>query len=133
MIAIELRVQPGERLAHVRGGAHRPQRVVLADVRHPEDRHHRVADELLDRAAVPLDRRTHRVEVARVTIRSRSGSRRSPIAVEPTMSLNTIVTVLRVSAAGAGPVRGAPHSSTEPVRLGVVVSARLTPRHTPEP
>ena len=31
--------------------------------RHPEDRHHRVADELLDRAAVALDHPSRRIEV----------------------------------------------------------------------
>src|SRR5581483_6586859 len=43
--------------------AHSTQRVVLAHRRHPEDRHHRVADELLERPAVPLDRRAGDVEV----------------------------------------------------------------------
>ena len=33
--------------------------------RYPEDRHHGVADELLDRAAVPLDDRLHPLEVVR--------------------------------------------------------------------
>ena len=46
-------------------GAHGAQRVVLADGRHAEDGHHGVADELLDRAAVPLDRGARDVEVAR--------------------------------------------------------------------
>ena len=35
------------------------------DGREPEDRHHRVADELLDDAAVALDDRLHALEVAR--------------------------------------------------------------------
>ena len=57
--------------------------------------------------------------------RADSGSRRSCSAVDPTRSANTIVTVLRVSAIGVGPMRwtplafdslraplvGAPHSS----------------------
>jgi len=34
------------------GGAHGTQGVILVDGRDPEDRHHRVADELLDRATV---------------------------------------------------------------------------------
>ena len=37
------------------GGADRPQGVVLVDDRDAEDRHDRVADELLDGAAVRLD------------------------------------------------------------------------------
>ena len=42
----------GKRVPHLDRGAARPQRVVLVHDRHAEDRHHRVADELLDRAAV---------------------------------------------------------------------------------
>ena len=45
--------------------AHRPLGVVLVRDRRAPDRHHRVADELLDRAAVALDQRAARVEVAR--------------------------------------------------------------------
>jgi hypothetical protein len=41
--------------------------------RHAEHRHHRVADELLDRAAVPLERRLHSVEVARHHLPERLG------------------------------------------------------------
>ncbi len=44
---------------------HRPLGVVLLRHRRPPDRHHRVADELLDRAAVALDQRPRRLEVAR--------------------------------------------------------------------
>src|SRR5439155_1427491 len=42
----------------------RPQGVVFVHDRHAEDRHHRVADELLHRSAVPLDHVRHRLEVA---------------------------------------------------------------------
>ena len=49
---------------HVVGGAHRPQRVVLVGRGDAEDRHDLVADELLDRPAVTLDDRAHRLEVA---------------------------------------------------------------------
>ena len=45
-------------------GPHRPQGVVLADVRHAEHRHHAVAEELHDRAAVVVDRAPHRRVVA---------------------------------------------------------------------
>ena len=62
--ALEPFVQPRERLLHLTRRAHGSQRVVLVDAREPEDGHHGVADELLDRAAVPRDRRAHRVEVA---------------------------------------------------------------------
>ncbi len=45
--------------------AHRPLGVVLARDGRPPDRHHRVADELLDRPAVALDHLPRGVEVAR--------------------------------------------------------------------
>ncbi len=50
--------------AHLGRSAHRPQRVVLVRDRDPEDRHDRVADELLDGPAVPLDDRAQVLEVA---------------------------------------------------------------------
>jgi len=46
-------------------GAYGPHRIVLVQRRDPEDGHDRVADELLDGAAVARERRLHRVEVAR--------------------------------------------------------------------
>ena len=62
----------------------RAQRVVLARDGDPEHRHHRVADELLDGAAVPLEHGARRLVVAvHQRARSASGSVRSPIAVEP--------------------------------------------------
>ena len=54
----------GEGLAHLDGRPQRAQRVVLVHDRHAEDRHHRIADELLDRAAVALDDLLHLLEVA---------------------------------------------------------------------
>ena len=47
------------------GGADRAQGIVLVDGRHAEDGHDRVADELLDRAAVSLDDLASGGEVAR--------------------------------------------------------------------
>ena len=49
---------------HLGGGADGPQRVVLVDDRDAEHGHDRVADELLDGAAVPLEDRAHRLEPA---------------------------------------------------------------------
>jgi hypothetical protein len=46
-----------DRLPHFDGGAHGAERVVLVRLRDPEDGQRRVADELLDRAAVPLQDR----------------------------------------------------------------------------
>ena len=62
---LQIGVQLVEGVAHLRRRADGPQRVVLPDPRDPEHRHHGVADELLHRAAVPLDHGSHRVEVAR--------------------------------------------------------------------
>jgi len=45
------------------GRADRTQRVVLVHDGVPEHGHHRVPDELLDRAAVTLERGAHAVEV----------------------------------------------------------------------
>ncbi len=48
---------PGEGAADLGGGAKGPERVVLVQLRDPEDGHHGVAGELLDRAAVALENR----------------------------------------------------------------------------
>ena len=64
VVALELVVEVLERRAHVDGGADRSERVVLVELRDAEHGHHGVADELLDRAAVALERGAHRVEVA---------------------------------------------------------------------
>ncbi len=48
-------VQLGDRLEDPEAGPHRSLRVVLVRHGRTEHRHHRVADELLDRAAEPLD------------------------------------------------------------------------------
>ena len=53
-----------QRVPHLHRRPARPQRVVLVHDRHAEHRHHRVADELLHRAAVRLDDRLHPLEVA---------------------------------------------------------------------
>ncbi len=62
--SLEVVVQALQPIAHLRGRTERTQRVVLVRDRHPEHGEHGVADELLHRAAVPLDRRAHGVEVA---------------------------------------------------------------------
>src|SRR5215203_2630303 len=61
----ELLVQLGERLPQLRGRPHRAQGVVLVEDRYPERGHHRVADELLHRAAVVLEHAADLDEVAR--------------------------------------------------------------------
>jgi hypothetical protein len=61
----QARVDGGEGLAHFGGGAHRAQSVVLVDEGDAEHSHDRIADVLLDGAAVSLDHRPHLVEVTR--------------------------------------------------------------------
>ena len=61
---LELAVQAPERVAHLAGRPDCAQGVVLVQHRHAEHAQHRVADELLDRPAVPLQDRAHLVEVA---------------------------------------------------------------------
>ena len=64
VLAGELSVDTLESVAHRRRRTHRAEGVVLVDGRHSEHCDDRVADELLDRAAVPLESRLHGVEVA---------------------------------------------------------------------
>ena len=54
-----------QRFPHLDRGAAGAEGVVLVGDRHPEDRHHRVSDELLHRAAVRLDDSAHPLEVGR--------------------------------------------------------------------
>ena len=63
-VVLELAVQLGHGVAHLDRRAHRAKRVVLVQDGDAEDRHDRVADVLLDRAAVPLERLPHGGEVA---------------------------------------------------------------------
>src|SRR3954466_4892821 len=62
---LELVVESSEMVAHLTGGANRTQRIVLVHARQPEDGHDRVADVLLDKASVALERGSHLVEVPR--------------------------------------------------------------------
>jgi hypothetical protein len=52
-------VQPVDGFLHVERSSHRPQRIVLVRAREAEHGHHRVADELLHGAAMPLDGHPH--------------------------------------------------------------------------
>ena len=61
----DLVAQRGNRRHEVEPDTYRALGVVLGRGRRPPDRHDRVADELLDRAAVELDQPPARVEVAR--------------------------------------------------------------------
>ena len=64
VLAREILVDALESLAHLERRPHGAERVVLVDGRHAEHGHDRVADELLDGAAVSFERCLHRVEVA---------------------------------------------------------------------
>ena len=59
-----LDAESGEGRSHLERGTGRPEGVVLVCGRHAEDRHHGVADELLDGAAVAFDDQLHPFEVA---------------------------------------------------------------------
>ena len=61
---VELDIQKPQALADLGGRPHRAKRVILVQLRNAEDRHYRIADELLDRPAVALDDRAHLGEVA---------------------------------------------------------------------
>ena len=60
---VELASQIGQRIAHLKGGAHGPERVILMHDGNAEDTDDRVADELLNDATMPLDRGAHRLVV----------------------------------------------------------------------
>ena len=60
-----LEAELGQRVAHLCRRPHGAQRVVLVEHGYPEHGHHRVADELLHRPAVPLDDLLHPLEVTR--------------------------------------------------------------------
>ena len=121
----------GERVAHLDRRAHRPQRVVLVHDRDAEDGHHRVADELLDRAAVALDDRPHPLEVAGEQRPQRLRVERSPSAVEPVTSQKSTVTVLRCSRAGAA-VSAAPQKGQNRNSPGSSLPAGRAGRHVIE-
>ena len=53
-----------DRSTHLRRCTHRAERVVLVRHRDPENRHDRIADELLDRATMTLDDRAQILEIA---------------------------------------------------------------------
>ena len=63
-LVAELVVQPRERRSQLGRRADRAQGVVLVELGDAEHRHHRVADELLDRPAVALQHLGHALEPA---------------------------------------------------------------------
>ena len=59
-VGLQIRVQADHPALHGQGRPQRPLRVVLVRRRHPEDSHHRIADEFFDRPAIPGDLLAHR-------------------------------------------------------------------------
>ena len=91
--------------------AHGALRVVLVRDRRAEHGHDRVADELLDRAAVSLELLAHAREIRREQGAHVLGIELLGSRVEPTRSRqNTMLTTLRSSRAGAAAARAVPHS-----------------------
>jgi hypothetical protein len=56
---LELVIKLAKSVSHVSGRSHGSEGVILVQSRNAEHGQHSVADELLDRAAVPLEHRTH--------------------------------------------------------------------------
>jgi hypothetical protein len=54
-----------QRFPHLDGRPDGTQRIVLVQFRKPEHRHHGIADELRERATMPLDDRLHALEIVR--------------------------------------------------------------------
>ena len=114
----ELVAERGHGGDEVECGADGPLGVVLRRRRRAPDRHHRVADELLDGAAVALDQAPARVEVAREELADLLGVARRRGAVKPTRSANSTQTSRRSATGAAVPaapagvvaVTAAPHS-----------------------
>ena len=63
MVALQIAVRRGDRLAELPRSPDGAKRVVLMPLGDAEDRHRSVANELFHRAAVPPDHRLHGVEV----------------------------------------------------------------------
>jgi hypothetical protein len=109
------------------GGPERAQTVVLVQHRQAEDRHDRVADELLDGPAVCADHRPGLGVPAGHDLAE--GLWVEPLAelVEPTTSEKTTVTVLRASD-GCAAWSGAPQCRQNRARRVLLIAGRAT-RH----
>jgi hypothetical protein len=128
-VALELPVELLEPGDHVRRRPYGPQRVVLVHHRDAEDGHDRVADELLDGAAVTFDRRAHGVEVAAHHASGRFGveplahrGRARDVAEQHRHGLSNLAR--RRTHGEWGAARAA-----EPEAVRALVPAALTPRH----
>jgi hypothetical protein len=72
-VAVDVEAEPSHRLDQIERAAHRPLRIVLVRRRRSPDRHHRVADELLDRSPIPPDDVGSHLEVAAQQLADRLG------------------------------------------------------------
>ena len=93
------------RIDQLEPGSDGALRVVLLSDRRAPDRHHRIADELLDRSAVSLDELRAVSKYLDKSSRTSSGSRSSDSAVNPTRSAKSTETSFR-SETGAGRAPG---------------------------
>ena len=112
------------------GGADGPQRVVLVEGRQPEHRHHRIADELLDRPAVAVDDGLGEIEVRadqrpqRLRVKPLPEGRRAGHVDEQDRDRPPRVLAhdlqprpAHVAEPGAGPIRGTTDPARDPLRV----------------
>ncbi len=130
-VALELCVQLLEPRAHLPRGTHCAECVVLVQDRDTEHGHHRVADELLDRAFMDLDDRLHLVEVPAHHAAKRFGvellaerGRARHVAEDDRHGLPDLARFLGCQGRSAGPA--------ELESLGVLLAALLAGRHRGE-
>ncbi len=113
---LEVVAHRGHAVDQLETGADRALGVVLVGGRHAPDRHHRVADELLDGAAVALDDPAALLEVRRQQLAHVLLVALSDSEVKPTRSPNSTLVIRRVAtgvtAASTGPRRTAPRRSS---------------------
>ena len=128
--SLEVVVQPGERVAHLDRCANGAQRIVLVKLGQAEDRHHRVADELRELPAVPLDDGPDPLEEGRHDLVQR-------LRVEPLPEPCRVDDVgeedRHHSAEALGGLFGQrlPAGQAEPGSLGILLAADPADRHGP--
>ena len=90
-------------LLHRQRGMQRALFMILVRDRSAEQRENAVAGGLDDVSVVPMDRVDHQLQCGMDIARASSGSRSSINSVEPLMSANSAVTVLRSPSSGSRP------------------------------
>ena len=99
-IELLLVVQLSDRTPDRKRGQHGAMRVVAVGDRSAEERHHRVADVLLDVPAEPLELRADAAEVRRLDAPQVLGIESGQMSVKSTRSTNRTVTTRRSSPPG---------------------------------